>query len=83
MWSTSTLSKISFAFTFLSSFLQEVKVQSEQGEIYKFALNENGDLPFEMVDALCSGTRAIKYRTNDQTWYVDLKFEVNVWHPDV
>jgi hypothetical protein len=48
--------------------LQEVKVQGEHGEIYKFALDERGNLPFDIVNALCVGTVALKYRLNDQTW---------------
>jgi hypothetical protein len=48
--------------------LQEVKVQGEHGEIFKFAVDERGNLPFDIVNALCVGTVALKYRTNDQTW---------------
>ena len=47
---------------------QEVKVQSENGDIFKLSVNENGDLPFEIVEALCKGTRYLKYRISDQNW---------------
>lgn len=50
--------------------MQEVKVQSENGEVFKFALDEDGNLSHDVVNAVCVGTVALKYKFNDQTWYV-------------
>ena len=48
--------------------LQEVKIQSESGKVFKFALDADGNLSYDVVNAICAGTVALKYKLNDQTW---------------
>ena len=49
-------------------FQQEVKVQTERRDIYKLALEVDGNLSHDLVNAVLTGTVALKYRLNDLTW---------------